>query len=138
MGSDSNIRISLAEELRTLEYSQRLRDGARAVLADPGRSTGRTLFADAVLGGAQAAMRDAGTLEPGRIADLVALDGEAAELAGKRGDALLDSFVFAGDERMVTDVWSAGRHVVADGRHVRRGPITRRYIRTVRRLTEAL
>ena len=138
VGSDSNIRISLAEELRTLEYSQRLRDGARAVLADPGRSTGRVLFEGAATGGAQAAMRDSGALTPGRLADLLALDGKAADLVGKQGDALLDSFVFAGDERMVTDVWSAGRHVVADGRHVRRDPITRRYIRTVRRLTEAL
>ena len=138
VGSDSNIRISLAEELRTLEYSQRLRDGARAVLADPGRSTGRVLFEGAATGGAQAAMRDSGALTPGRLADLLALGGKAADLVGKQGDALLDSFVFAGDERMVTDVWSAGRHVVADGRHVRRDPITRRYIRTVRRLTEAL
>ena len=138
MGSDSNIRISLAEELRTLEYSQRLRDGARAVLADPERSTGRVLFEGAATGGAQAAMRDSGALAPGRLADLLALDSEAADLVGKHGDAFLDSFVFAGDERMVTDVWSAGRHVVADGRHVRHDPITRRYIRTVRRLTEAL
>ena len=138
VGSDSNIRISLAEELRTLEYSQRLRDGARAVLAEPEWSTGRALFEAVAHGGARAAMRDSGALTPGRLADLVALDGEAAELAGKQGDALLDSFVFAGDERMVTDLWSAGRHVVADGRHVRREPITRRYIRTVRRLTETL
>ena len=138
VGSDSNIRISLAEELRTLEYSQRLRDHARAVLASPGRSAGRVLFEGAATGGAQAAMRDSGTLAPGRLADLLALDGTAADLVGKQGDAFLDSFVFAGDDRMVTDVWSAGHHVVADGRHVRRDPITRRYIRTVRRLTETL
>jgi len=138
VGSDSNIRISLTEELRTLEYSQRLRDGARAVLAGPGTSTGRALFEGAAIGGAQAAKRCAGILAPGRFADLVALDGEAADLAGKQGDALLDSFVFTGDERVVTDVWSAGRHVVADGRHVRRESITRRYIQTIRTLTETL
>ena len=138
VGSDSNIRISLAEELRTLEYSQRLRDRARAVLAEPGRSTGRVLFEGAAHGGARAAMRDSGTLARGRLADLVALDGRSAELVGKRGDALLDTFVFAGDERMVTDLWSAGRHVVTGGRHVRRGPITDRYTRTIRSLTDAL
>ena len=138
VGSDSNIRISLAEELRTLEYTQRLRDRARAVLARPGKSTGRTLLDAVARGGAQAAMRDAGTLAPGRLADLVALDGEAADLAGKEGDALLDSFVFAGGDRLVTDVWSAGRHVVTEGRHVRHDAITRRYIGTIECLKEAL
>jgi formimidoylglutamate deiminase len=54
VGSDSNVRIALAEELRTLEYSQRLRDRARAVLAGRGRSAGRTLFGTAVAGGAPA------------------------------------------------------------------------------------
>ena len=138
VGSDSNIRISLAEELRMLEYSQRLRDRARAVLARPQASTGRALFEAAVRGGAQAAMRDAGTLSPGRLADLVALDSRAADLNGKRGDTLLDSFIFAGDDRMVTDLWSAGRHVVKDGRHIRHDEIARRYIRTTTRLRVAL
>ena len=138
VGSDSNIRISLAEELRTLEYSQRLRDRARAVLARPGKSTGRVLFDAAARGGAQAAMRDAGVLAPGRLADLVALDGETADFAGREGDALLDSFVFAGGDRLVTDLWSAGRHMVTEGRHVRQEAITGRYIRTMDRLKEAL
>ena len=138
VGSDSNIRISLAEELRMLEYSQRLRERVRAVLARPGRSTGRTLFEAAARGGAQAAMRDAGTLAPGRLADLLALDREAADLAGKQGDAVLDSFIFAGGDAMVTDLWSAGRHVVKDGRHIRHDPITRRYTRTLSGLMEAI
>ena len=138
VGTDSNIRISLAEELRMLEYSQRLRDRARAVLARPGVSTGRTLFEAAVRGGAQAAMRDAGMPEPGRLADLVALDSGAADLNGKQGDTILDSFIFAGDERMVTDLWSAGRHVVRDGRHVRHDEISRGYLRAIHRLKETL
>ena len=138
VGSDSNIRISLAEELRMLEYSQRLRERARAVLARPGRSTGRTLFEAAARGGARAAMRDAGTLAPGQLADLLALDREAADLAGRQGDAVLDSFIFAGGDALVTDLWSAGRHVVKDGRHVRHDPITRRYTRTLSGLMEAI
>ena len=138
VGTDSNIRISLAGELRMLEYSQRLRDRARAVLARPGVSTGRTLFEAAVRGGAQASMRDAEMPAPGRFADLVALDSAAADLNGKQGDTILDSFVFAGDERMVTDLWSAGRHVVKDGRHVRRDEISRRYVRTLSGLKDAL
>ena len=138
VGTDSNIRISLAEELRTLEYSQRLRDRARAILARPDESTGRTLFEAASRGGAQAAMRDAGSLAPGRLADLVALDAQAADLVGKRGDTLLDSFVFAGGDAMITDVWSAGRHVVENGRHVRHDEITGRYIDTINALKEIL
>ena len=138
VGTDSNIRISLAEELRTLEYSQRLRDRARAVLAGPDGSTGRTIFEAAARGGAQAAMRDAGSLAPGRLADLVALDAEAADLAGKQGDTFLDSFIFAGGDTMITDVWSAGRHVVENGRHVRHAEITGRYIGTLDALKEIL
>ena len=138
VGTDSNIRISLAGELRMLEYSQRLRDRGRAVLARPGVSTGRTLFEAAVRAGAQASMRDAGMPAPGRLADLIALDAGAPDLNGKQGDTILDSFIFVGDERMVTDLWSAGRHVVKDGRHVRRDEISRRYIRTLSALKDAL
>ena len=138
VGTDSNIRISLTGELRMLEYSQRLRDRARVVLARSDGSTGRTLFETAARGGAQAAMRDAGSLAPGRLADLVALDAEAADLIGKRGDTLLDSFIFAGGDAMITDVWSAGRHVVENGRHVRHDGITGRYIGTVNGLKEVL
>ncbi|MDD9984468.1 MAG: formimidoylglutamate deiminase [Gammaproteobacteria bacterium] len=138
VGTDSNIRISLAGELEMLEYSQRLRDRARAVLARSGVSTGRTLFESAVRGGAQAAMRDAGALAPGRLADLVALDSRAADLVGKQGDTLLDSFIFAAGDRTITDLWSAGRHVVKDGRHVRREAISRGYVRALDRLKAAL
>jgi formimidoylglutamate deiminase len=137
-GSDSNIRISLVEELRTLEYSQRLRDRGRAVLATPGRSTGRTLFEGAALGGAQAAGRDSGAIAPGKWADLLALDGGAVDLAGRRGDTVLDAWIFAGSDRMACDVWAAGRHMVQDGRHVARDAITRRYGETLRRLRDAL
>jgi len=138
IGSDSNIRISLSEELRTLEYTQRLRDRSRAALARPDASTGRVLFEGALRGGAQAAGRNSGTIAPGALADLTALDGEAVDLAGKGGDTLLDAFIFAGDDHMVRDVWSAGRHLVQAGRHVARAAITRRYGQTMRRLGDAI
>ncbi len=138
VGSDSNIRISLSEELRTLEYSQRLRDRSRAALARPDASTGRVLFEGAARGGTQAAARDSGVIAPGALADLMALDGEAVDLAGKSGDTLLDAFIFAGDDHMVRDVWSAGRHLVQAGRHVAREAITRRYGETMRRLGDAI
>jgi formimidoylglutamate deiminase len=138
IGSDSNIRISLAEELRTLEYSQRLRDRVRAAVATPDKSTGRVLFETAARGGAQAAGRDGGAIEAGRIADLVALDADATDLLGKDGDAVLDSYIFAGDDRMVADVWSAGRHVVTAGRHRRHDEIAARYRKTVLSLGERI
>jgi len=130
-GSDSNIAIDLCGELRQLEYSQRLRDRARAVLADDARSTGRLLFDHALEGGAQAAARDGGRLAVGAFADLVALDGDAVDLAGRDGDDLLDALVFATPRGAVSDVWSAGRHVVTGGRHAGRAAIVARYAATM-------
>lgn len=138
VGSDSNIRIALAEELRTLEYSQRLSERGRAVLATEDLSTGRRLFAGAVAGGAQAAQRRSGSIAPGQWADLVALDTRAIDLEGRRGDALLDSYIFAGDDRMIGDVWSAGRHLVQGGRHVRRDAIANRYRKTMAALRDRI
>lgn len=138
IGSDSNIRIALAEELRTLDYTQRLRDKSRAALATPEKSTGRRLFDAVNRGGAQAAGRDCGRIASGALADLVALDDSAVDLAGRKGDTVLDCFIFAGDDRMVTDVWSAGRHRVQEGRHVAREAISDRYRKTMASLGDAL
>lgn len=138
IGSDSNIRISLSEELRTLEYSQRLRDRGRAMLAESNRSAGRVLFEEAARGGAQAAGRNSGRIGRGRLADMVALDDDALDLAGRSGDRILDAFIFAGDDRWVRDVWSAGRHVVRDGRHIARARLRARYIDTIADLEDAL
>jgi formimidoylglutamate deiminase len=134
IGSDSNLRISLTEELRLLEYSQRLRDRGRAMLATAKRSTGRVLFDGAVAGGAQAAGRASGAIAPGMWADLLALDMGAVDLDGRQGDAILDTLIFAGDDRMVTDLWSAGRAIVTHGRHIARDAITARYRATMRSL----
>ncbi|MTJ03292.1 MAG: formimidoylglutamate deiminase [Sediminimonas qiaohouensis] len=138
IGSDSNIRISLPEEMRTLEYSQRLRDRGRAMLASADHSTGRRIFDIAAAGGAQAAARGTGTIAPGQWADLLALNADATDLIGRSGDTLLDTFMTCGDTRMVAHVWSAGRHVVEDGAHPRRAAITRAYRDTLTRLKDAL
>ncbi|WP_417728746.1 formimidoylglutamate deiminase [Roseovarius sp.] len=123
VGSDSNIRISLVEELRGFEYSQRLRDRGRAVLATPTHSTGRVLWDGAVAGGAQAAARETGAIAPGLWADMLALDSQQPDLEGRCGDMTLDTLVFAGDHRAIGHVWAAGRHVVKDGAHVNRDRI---------------
>lgn len=118
VGSDSNVNISLTEELRLLEYSQRLRDQQRNVLAPEGGSTGERLYLGAALGGAQALGREAGTISVGALADLVAIDGSAHSLCALRDTQLLDGLVFAAKDQVVTDVWSAGRHQVRSGRHI--------------------
>lgn len=137
-GSDSNIRISLVEELRTLEYSQRLRDRGRAILATGEKSTGRVLWEAALEGGAAAAGRETGAIAPGLWADLCAVDLDNPVLAGREGDQWLDSLIFAGGEGLIRDVWSAGRHLVQDGRHVARDGIVADYLACVGRLRARL
>ena len=134
IGTDSNIRISLAGELRALEYSQRLKDRSRSVIGDPDRSTGRVLFDSAVFGGSAAAGRNSGEIGVGRLADLLAFDGADPDLSYRSGDAFLDGFIFCGDDRMVSDVWSAGRHIVRNGRHVSHDELTGSYLSCMRRL----
>ncbi|MFD1160340.1 formimidoylglutamate deiminase [Roseovarius aestuarii] len=138
VGSDSNIRISLSEELRTLDYSQRLRDRSRAALATAEHTTGRRLFNAACAGGAQAAGRKSGHIAEGYLADLMALDDSHFDLTGQSRDKLLDCWIFAGDDRMVRDVWSAGRHLVKEGRHHARDTITAAYTKAMQPLRDAL
>ncbi|MES5098553.1 formimidoylglutamate deiminase [Agrobacterium sp. BA1120] len=123
IGSDSNILISAPEELRMLEYSQRLALRARNVVADAGGSTGRKLFEQALLGGNAALQSKCGLVEGG-AADMVALDTSAVPYLSE--DQLLDHWVFAGGV-MVDAVWSAGRKQVEGGQHVRRAEISRRF-----------
>ena len=138
VGSDSNVRISLSEELRLLEYSQRLAGKGRAMLAVEGRSTGRVLYETACKGGALAAGRQSGAIAIGHWADLMALDCSGPDLGASAGDMLLDTFLFAGDDRMVAEVWSAGRHIVSAGRHAGREAIIARFRSVMARLRGAL
>lgn len=137
VGTDANVRISLAEELRLLEYSQRLALKARAVLAD-GRSTGRLLWEEAAAGGARAAGRGTGRIEVGQWADLLALETGDLRLEGLAGDQLLDAFTFAGRDGLVADLWSAGRHIVQGGRHIAREAVEARFRAVMHRLRAAL
>jgi formimidoylglutamate deiminase len=135
LGSDSNIQISLFEEAKALEYSQRLSLRKRAVLAAPPYSTGRALFDGACLGGAQAAGRPSGTIAQGALADLIGLKGDTPHLCNLQGDQILDSLIFGGGgPSALRDLWSAGRHVVQGGRHINREAIEAAYKSTLRRL----
>lgn len=131
VGSDSNVLISLRGELQMLEYSQRLQQRGRALLAEAGRSTGRVLLDSVCKAGAQAAGRQAGSIAVGQWADLMALDAGSVVLEGHAGDGQLDAWIFAGNDGLVTDVWSAGRHLVQGGRHRARDAVEARYRRVM-------
>jgi formimidoylglutamate deiminase len=130
IGTDSNVQIGLAGELRMLEYSQRLSLRKRAVMADTGqgasRTTGRALFDRALSGGTQATGAKGG-LGVGLAADIVALDTTRIAFEGRSGDAVLDSWIFGGDRSAIRSVWRRGKQVVVDGRHIARDAIEARY-----------
>ena len=132
IGSDSNVAVSAIEELRLLEYGQRLSHRRRALLASAeSPSVGRTLYDAATHGGARALAQPVGGLEVGRRADLLVLDADTPALAHKSGDAILDSLVFAGNRDAIKDVMVAGRWRIRDGRHDRQEAIFERYKNTL-------
>ncbi|WP_037255477.1 formimidoylglutamate deiminase [Roseobacter sp. SK209-2-6] len=139
VGSDSNVLISLTEELRTLEYSQRLRDLSRNVLV-PGSegSVGQTLYCGAAAGGAQALGRKSGRIETGQLADLVAIDSQDPALCALQPEQILDGLVFAAKDHVVTDLWSGGRHMVRDGSHIARDSILKQYRKAIEELVDSL
>jgi formimidoylglutamate deiminase len=135
IGSDSHISLSVAEELRQLEYSQRLRDRARNVLAGgPECSTGRAIFDAALSGGAAALNQPMGAIAPGHRADIVILDADHPALLGRQGDRVLDSWIFSGGNSCVKDVFVAGEQVVKDRHHFREEAIAAKFRATVERL----
>ena len=121
-----------------MEYSQRLVTHNRAVLATSEHSTGRVLFDGACTGGAQAAGREAGTIEVGQWADMLALDSTATDFIGRSGDSILDTWIFAGKDARVSDVWAAGRHMVQGGAHIKKDEITEAYRDTLMRLKDVM
>jgi formimidoylglutamate deiminase len=121
VGSDSLVRISAADELRTLEYGQRLFHRQRNVLGDSSLSTGRLLFDGAL---------DGKALAVGQPADFVVLD-----TGGHRDDAVLDSWIFATDNNAVRSVYRGGVPVVQLGRHKDRDTIAARYAKVMTKLT---
>ncbi|MFK3781691.1 formimidoylglutamate deiminase [Agrobacterium sp. NPDC089420] len=133
VGSDSNILISVPEELRTLEYSQRLSQRARNVIADAGHSTGEKLFRQALEGGGKALAAGTG-VEKGKSADFVALD--ISTLSYLPTPQILDQWVFAGGVG-VDSVWVRGRKLVQAGRHIRHREISDRFNKVMAELVDS-
>ena len=122
VGSDSLVRISAADELRTLEYGQRLMHRQRNVLGETARSTGRRLFDEALAGGAQAVGAPVGSIAVGQRADFVVLHAD-----GFQDDAVLDAWLFTADNAAIKTVYRGGIPVVQQGRHRDRDAIVARY-----------
>jgi formimidoylglutamate deiminase len=132
IGSDSHISISPVEELRWLEYGQRLTSGHRNIAARAqGVSVGETLWREALHGGAQASGLPIGELRSGARADLIVLDENSPLLAARDARSMLDSFLFAGNTPLVRDVMCGGEWVVRDFRHRDEAHIAARYRATV-------
>ncbi len=137
VGTDSNVLIGAAVELRTLEYAQRLALRSRNVLAPRGGSTGRALWQGAVEGGSRALAAGPAGIAPGAWADLVLLDPDDAAFAARSGDRILDSLVFAARDGVIREVWVGGRRVVEDGVHPLRAQAERRVAAILARILAA-
>ncbi|OAF18596.1 formimidoylglutamate deiminase [Bradyrhizobium neotropicale] len=135
IGTDSNVLVGVADELRQLEYGQRLKHRQRNVLSGAaGSSTGRALFDHALAGGGRALAQRTVGIVPGARADIVTLDTEHPSLAGRRGDAAIDGWIFAAANGAIDCVWAGGTKVVEGGRHRLRARAREQFNAAVRRL----
>ncbi len=132
IGSDSHVSVSPIEELRWLEYGQRLSLHKRGIAA-----SGAALYGTALDGGTRALGRPIGAIEVGRRADIVVLDGDHPILAGRDREDVIDGFVFSGNVSSVRDVMVGGVWVVRDGTHRDEGTVAASYRRTMNRLLGA-
>lgn len=132
IGSDSHASVSIVEELRWLEYGQRLRELGRNIVAPvAGASCGETLYAAAFAGGWQAC-----GVQP-RRSGLLRLDADAVELAGRTRADILDGWLFGSSRPLLREVEIGGRRLVTDGRHIHRDAVEPRYRRALGRLLAA-
>jgi formimidoylglutamate deiminase len=134
IGSDSHISINPFEELRWLEYGQRLASNSRNVVSLRDSHVGSELFARALEGGAQAAGQDLTGIQVGAPADLVALYADDPMLAGHDDDSRLDALVFSGYPLPVERVMVGGDWVVADAVHVDRDRARDEFAATLERI----
>lgn len=137
IGSDSHISIDPVEELRWLEYGQRLVTRNRNLLVSTATpNSGRSLLDGALHGGAQACGRKIGRIEAGYRADFVALDAQHPRLYGRRQDDLIDSWIFSGNANLVKSVFVGGRKIIDQGRHPDEETISRNFRRTLDELAD--
>ena len=135
IGSDSHVSQSPIEELRWLEYGQRLLAQRRNMSSIAGqRHIGDFLWRACLKGGAQASGRAVGSLAPGKRADLLVLDAEHPNLYGITSADVLNTWIFSGNDNLVRDVMVGGQWRVRQGRHVQQEQIQRRFKQTMAQL----
>jgi len=118
IGSDSHISVNPIEELRWLEYAQRLIRQQRAILATPKQaSVGQNLWQQAAIGGGQSTNSNTGSLAIGKQADLLVLDSDKTKLFANANQHLLDSVIFASQQNPVADVMVNGQWVIKAQQH---------------------
>ncbi|WP_448622432.1 formimidoylglutamate deiminase [Dickeya fangzhongdai] len=138
IGSDSHVSLNVLEELRWLEYGQRLRDRRRNRVVTPQQpAVGSLLYAQALQGGAQACRVPVGELSAGWRADWLVLR-EDALLSAVADDSLLNRWLFAGDRQQIRDVWVAGKPVIEDGRHALDEEVDARFVEVMQSLQAVL
>ncbi|MGI9291497.1 MAG: formimidoylglutamate deiminase, partial [Gammaproteobacteria bacterium] len=138
IGSDSQISVSPIEELRWLEYGQRLVTKSRNVLAGDTLDdlhTGTALYRQGTLGGAAACSIKAGALALGNRADFLLIDDASPRLTGRSEGDLLDSMIFSGNENPVTGVYVGGKPVIVDQQHHDQVEIYAHYRQTINQLS---
>jgi formimidoylglutamate deiminase len=139
VGSDSNVSTAAIEELRWLEYGQRLAHRRRSVATSPAApSPGLALYQGAVAGGARASGRRIAGLAAGERADLVVIDAATPFLLARGPDQLADAIVFGGNANPVRDVYVGGTRVIADGRHAHEAAVQAAYRAVAERLAASL
>lgn len=138
IGSDSHISINPFEELRWLEYGQRLVNETRNIAAIGRSNTGRSLFERAAAGGAMAAALGTGSVATGQLADLLLFDDDDPMLAGHDAESFLDALVFSGFSLPLDRVMVNGEWQVINGRHRSRDKARQDYASTVSALSAEL
>ena len=103
-------------------------------MTDTAGSLGQSLYTSTLRGGAKALSRNSGSIASGQWADLLTLDSDTLTLYCSSKDEILDRWIFSGDDSLVREVWSAGRQMVVDGRHVRHSQIEKQYGNIIREL----
>jgi formimidoylglutamate deiminase len=138
VGSDSQSTVNPSEELRWLEYQQRLRKRRRAVLAAAREPhVGTRLWHDAAQHGAQAVGQPVGSIAVGRRADWLVLDAAHPSMVGASADTALDHLLFAGGDAAIRDCMVGGRWVIKDRRHAAEDETRAAFGSLMRRLTTA-
>ncbi len=133
IGSDSQISVSPVEELRWLEYGQRLATRQRNIVLEQDRadvtsaSVGETLLRGCSASAGQATGHAIGRIDPDACADWIVLDVDAPQFAGMQAADVVDRWIFSGNRNLVRDVVVGGARVVSDGRHRDRDAMGARY-----------